>query len=45
MEISGEERMVKIIDDGSLLEVLVGGAQNAVLAFCTTAEPYIQAVR
>jgi hypothetical protein len=44
MEISGEERMVKIIDDGSLLEVLVGGAQNAVLAFCTTAEPYIPAV-
>ncbi len=44
MLISGEERMVIIIDDASLLEVLAGGAQNAVLAFCTTEEPYIQAV-
>jgi hypothetical protein len=36
--------MVIIIDDASLLEVLAGGAQNAVLAFCATAEPNIQAV-
>ncbi len=33
MLISGEERMVIIIDDASLLEVLAGGVQNEVLAF------------
>jgi hypothetical protein len=44
MQIFGEERMVIIIHDASLLEVLAGGAQNAVIVFCTTAEPYIQAI-
>jgi hypothetical protein len=44
MQISGEERMVIIIHDALLLEVLAGGAQNAILAFCTTVESYIQAV-